>query len=80
MSYYFIYKVTQMPGSIVKNLNKVERYDSYKAAKQQVKALRNEKPDDDLGLYKIIFAESELVAEEQLMEKREAPIIEEWEK
>ena len=80
MSYYFIYKISQMPGSPIKQLDKVERFDSYKEAKALVKQLRNDQASTDNAHYKIIFAESELLAEEQLQEKREAPIVEEWEK
>ena len=77
---YFIYKITQMPGNMVKQLEKMDRFESYKEAKKKVKQLRNDQPSEALSLYKIIFAESELAAEEQLQEKREAPIIQEWEK
>ncbi len=80
MAHYYIYKVTQAPGSMVKNLQKIDRFEKYKQARQAVKALRMENPEEKPDLFKIIFAESELSAEEQLMEKREAPIIEEWEK
>lgn len=65
---------------MVKNLQKIDRFDFYKEAKNQVKTLRNEQTGDDNTLYKIIFAESELEAEEKLQVKREAPIIQEWEK
>lgn len=80
MSFYYIYKLNQVPGSMVKNLSKVDRFDNYKEAKKQVSAIRNNKADDDLALYKIIFAETELEAEEKLQEKREEQIIQEWEK
>ena len=65
---------------MIKNLHKVDRFDSYKEAKKQVSSLRSNNADDDLALYKIIFAESELDAEEKLQEKREEQIIQEWEK
>lgn len=80
MSFYYIYKITQIPGNMVRQLDKIERLDSYKEAKQQVRTLREQHSSDDLGLYKIIFAENELEAEERLQEKRDAPIIQEWEK
>ncbi|MBT3206590.1 MAG: hypothetical protein HOM14_13350 [Gammaproteobacteria bacterium] len=80
MSFYFIFKITQSPGNIVKGLEKVAQFDSFKEAKQHVKLLRVDKSSDELALYKIIFAESELNAEQLLQEKREQPIIEEWEK
>jgi hypothetical protein len=65
---------------MVKNLEKIDRFDSYKEAKQLIKKLRIDQPGGDSSLYKITFAESELMAEEQLQEKREAPVVEEWEK
>ena len=80
MSFYYIYKINQVPGSMVKNLHKIDRFDSYKEAKKQVKEIRNNKADDDLALYKIMFAESELDAEEKLQAKREEQIVREWEK
>lgn len=80
MPYYFIYKITQGSSEIVKNLEKIDRYDNFKSAKQQAKQLRIEQASDDKSIYKIIFAESELQAEEMLMEKREAPVMLEWEK
>jgi hypothetical protein len=36
--------------------------------------------DDENYTVKVMFADSELEAEEKLMEKREAPILREWEK
>jgi hypothetical protein len=80
MAYYFIYKITQGPTEMVKVLDKIDRFDNYKAAKQQVKQLRNDQAGDTAALFKIVFAESELQAEEMLQEKREKPIVEEWEK
>ncbi len=79
MSFYFIYKIIEGPTQMVKTLEKIDRFDSYKEAKAQVKSLRLE-PNPDGGLFKIIFAENELAAEEMLQEKREKPIVQEWEK
>ncbi len=80
MSHYYIYKIDQLPGSMIKKLKKIERFDSYKEAKKEVSQLRINKAEDDTGLYKIIFADSELDAEDKLQEKREEQIIQEWEK
>lgn len=80
MAYYFIYKITQGPTEMLKVLEKVGRFETYKTAKQQIRQLRNEQTGDTASLYKIVFAESELQAEEMLQEKREKPIVEEWEK
>lgn len=80
MSFYFIYRITQGATELVKNLEKISRLDTFKEAKQQVRSLRSESGDLQTSIYKIIFAESELDAEEKLQAKREAPIIREWEK
>lgn len=80
MAFYFIYKITQTPGSMIKQLEKIDRFDKYKDAKKQVKSLRENQPADSLSLFKIMFAENELEAEEKLQEKREEQIIQEWEK
>ncbi|MCP4075607.1 MAG: hypothetical protein GY744_05435 [Gammaproteobacteria bacterium] len=80
MSFYYIYKITQLPGNVIKKLEKAGQFEKYKDAKKQVSALRNEQPADESVLYKIIFADSELNAEQTLQEKREEQIIREWEK
>ncbi len=80
MAYYFVYKITDSANALVKQLEKIGRHDSYREAKQQVRQLRNENPPGSGVSYKIMFAENELQAEEQLQEKREAPIVQEWEK
>ncbi len=81
MPFYFIYKITRGPTELVKTLEKINHHVSYKEAKQQVRDLRKSiTGEDDDVIYKIIFSESELEAEETLSEKREAPVIREWEK
>ncbi len=80
MSSYFIFSISHVPGGVIKNLNKIGQFDTFKEAKKQVKQLRSDQPEGNTETFKIIFAESELAAEEQLQEKREAPILKEWEK
>jgi hypothetical protein len=80
MPYYYIYKIAQSTNQIVSNLQKIDRFEAFKEAKQKVRELRQQQNDDSADAYKIIFAESELKAEEMLMEKREAPVVMEWEK
>lgn len=74
---YFVFHITSS-NSVVKNLKKLNSFDKYKDAKffarEQRAALNGE------GTVKVIFAENELNAEEMLQVKREAPILEEWEK
>jgi hypothetical protein len=77
---YYIYKIIAGPTDLLKTLKKVEQYDVFKDAKQRARSLRAETADDDSYTIKVMFADSELEAEEKLMEKREQPILREWEK
>ena len=77
---YYIYKITSGPTNLLKNLEKLEEYDTFKEAKNRARGMRaGMSPGDDYTI-KVMFANSELEAEENLMEKREAPILREWEK
>ena len=75
---YFVYHITSI-SSVVKNLKKVESFKKYKDARALARSLRSEQNDDKVS-YQVIFAENEFEAEDKLQEKREAPILEEWEK
>ena len=77
---YYIYKITQGPTALIKHLEKLEEHDTFKAAKNQARHLRAEITNPDEYSIKVMFADSELDAEEKLMEKRDAPILREWEK
>lgn len=77
---YFIYKIMAGPTDLVKNLEKLADYEEYKEAKNAARELRAAETEGDKITYKVIFANNALEAEEQLMEKREAPILREWEK
>lgn len=77
---YYIYKIKSGPTAIVKQLEKLDEHEDYKTAKNQVRSIRAEQDADDATIYKVIFAKNELEAEEQLNEKRETPILREWEK
>ena len=77
---YYIYKIIPGPTDLLKTLEKIEQYDSFKEAKQRARSLRAAMADTDSYTIKVMFAGSELEAEEQLMEKREQPILREWEK
>jgi hypothetical protein len=77
---YYLYKISTLEGiDLVKNLELLEVHDSFRTAKQQVKQLRTESTVEN-STYKVMFAESELSAEEQLLEKREKPILMEHER
>lgn len=77
---YYVYKINNLPGSPVKNLEYLEEFESFKDAKNFAKNKRVEQGKDDPSIYKVIFAANQLAAEEMLLEKREAPIVREWEK
>lgn len=80
MPKYFIFKISQGPAGMIKKLEKINQHDSYREAKNQVRSLRSAQIATDNAMFKIIFADSELDAEQKLQEKRDAPIVQEWEK
>ncbi|WP_455233791.1 hypothetical protein [Thiogranum longum] len=77
---YYIYKITPGPTDLLKTLEKLEQYESFKEARNRARSMRSKMAKDDNYIVKVMFADSELEAEEKLMEKREAPILREWEK
>ena len=77
---YYIYRITPGPTDLLKNLEKLEQHDAFKEAKKRARAMRAEQAEGDTSIFKVMFADSELEAEEKLMEKREQPILREWEK
>jgi hypothetical protein len=77
---YYLYKISTLEGiDLVKNLELVNQFDLFKEAKTLAKKLRSEQ-DDESSIYKVMFAENQLLAEEQLLEKREKPILMEYER
>lgn len=77
---YYIYKVTPGPTDLTKSLEKLEQHDTFRDAKERARAMRAESTNNDGPYIKVMFADNELDAEEKLMEKREQPILREWEK
>ena len=76
---YYVFKITQ-PTPILKNLNLQDTFEQYREARSCARALREDIPANSDLMVKIIHAASELEAEEQLQEKRDKPILREWEK
>ena len=77
---YYLYKISTPEGiDLIKNLELVNQFDLFKEAKTLAKKLRSEQ-DDESSIYKVMFAENQLLAEEQLLEKREKPILMEYER
>ncbi len=77
---YFLYKITESETvSLVKQLELVEQFEKFRDAKLKARALRADVPEDGFH-YKIVFGDSQLHAEELLMEKREQPVLMEHER
>jgi len=77
---YYLFKIS--PGDkldLVKNLELLEVFDAFRAAKTQAKKLRAQQADDATS-FKVMFAENQLSAEEQLLEKRDKPVLMEHER
>ncbi|MCK7491239.1 MAG: hypothetical protein MZW92_05620 [Comamonadaceae bacterium] len=64
---YYIYKVHQP----LRNLEKVEEHDAFRAASDRAKQMRREIPAGQDYLVKVIHAENELQAEDLLSQVRE---------
>ena len=78
---YFIYKMTAQEGmSLVKNLELISEFETFKEAKRFAREMRAEIPQDSNEIIKVMFAENQLVAEEQLLEHRDKPVLMEHEK
>lgn len=79
---YFVYKISPGPTDLIKNLDLLGKFEKYKEAKKFSKEKRIEMDisSQDTKEIKMILAENELDAEEKLREKREKPILQEWEK
>jgi len=79
---YYLYKISTPDGlDLVKHLELLETFDVFRDAKARAKHLRAHAaaPDTDFS-YKVMFAENQLSAEEQLLEKRERPVLMEHER
>ena len=78
---YFVYRMTSQEGmSLVKNLELIDEFESFKEAKQYARDQRAELAEDSAEIIKVMFADNQLLAEEQLLEHRETPILMEHEK
>jgi len=77
---YYLYKITSRNDlDLVKQLELLQVHDDFRSAKSEAKKLRAEMPQDGV-VYKVMFAENQLAAEELLLEKREKPVLMEYER
>ena len=67
---YFVYKITETP---IRRLQKLEQHDEFREASHRAKQLRAEQQvESAASIIKVIFAETELHAEDLLNQVREA--------
>ncbi len=78
---YYVFKMTSPEGmDLVKNLEYIAAYESFREAKNFAKTQRAELGEGDVSAVKVMFADNQLMAEEQLLAYREKPIVMEHEK
>jgi hypothetical protein len=65
---YFVYKIFETP---IRRLEKLEQHDTFREASNRAKQLRSELSSDAPYVIKVIFAETELHAEDLLNQIRE---------
>lgn len=80
MAAYFVYKISPTIANLVKPMEMLEEFESYKEARQFAREQRQNPDNTPQDIFKVIFAENPLDAEEKLSEVREQPILKEWEK
>ncbi len=78
---YYVFKMSSPEGmELVKNLELIDEYELFRDAKNFAKTQRAELGKEDTAQIKVMFAENQLLAEEQLLAYREQPIVMEHEK
>lgn len=77
---YYVYQIENAQMALLKQLNLIDQFDSFKEAKNFARQLREELGEDTNLVVKVMFADNQLQAEEQLLEKRDKPIVMEHEK
>ena len=77
---YYLFKITEADGlKLVKQLELLDTFEAFRDAGAEAKRLRAEASGSGF-VYKVMFAENRLSAEEQLLEKREKPVLMEHER
>lgn len=77
---YYVYRIENAEMAMLKQLQLINQFGSFKEAKNFARDCRSKQAEDDKAIIKVMFADNQLSAEEQLMEKREQPIVMEHEK
>jgi len=74
---YFVFKYQD---NKFRSVDHMDTFETYKEAKALVKGLRVKHSPENPNTYKVVFAQDMLEAEMLVLEKRDAPILREWEK
>jgi len=78
---YYVFKMSSPEGmALIKNLELITDFESFREAKDFAKEQRALLDKDDDSVIKVMFSENQLLAEEQLLAYREKPIVMEHEK
>ena len=77
---YYVFKMQNAELAILKQLELIKEFENFKQAKTFAKEQRANQPEGEDAVIKVMFADNLLSAEEQLMEKRDQPIVMEHEK
>ncbi len=77
---YFVYKIETAEFVLLKQLELLSEFESFKEAKKYAREVRAQQAEGETAEIKVIFADNALAAEEMLMEKRDKPIVMEHEK
>ena len=78
---YYVFNMSSPEGmELVKNLELIGDYESFREAKNFAKTKRAGLEKGDTAQIKVMFADNQLLAEEQLLAYREKPVVMEHEK
>ena len=78
---YYVFKMSSPEGmELVKNLELITEFEKFRDAKNFAKEQRAALPEGDATQIKVMFADNQLLAEEQLLAYREKPVVMEHEK
>jgi hypothetical protein len=80
MPRYFVYKITRSSTGAVSALELLDSFEAYKAARDYARGRRAEGGLEPRQEVRMIFAKDQTEAEMRLRERRERPILREWEK
>jgi hypothetical protein len=77
---YYLFKIRSRDKlDLVKELELLSVFDAFQEAKTESRKLRSEQLETEYS-FKVMFADNQLSAEEQLLEKREKPVLMEHER